>query len=329
MFLTSSPSPARLHARNPCDIIFSGLSYVIKGVENMLPKMIVIEGTNASGKSSLGVKLAARFGGEIISADSRQVFRRLDLGSGKITPEEMENVPHHLLDVRNPGEFFSMADFQRLAYEAIDDILSRNRLPFLVGGTGLYVDAVADGYEISDKAPDHSLRAHLETFETPELYEMLKQKLPDTDIDPRNRHRVMRALEQLEAGDVRPAGKNPRYELLKLGVTWPREILKQRIDERLERRLQEGMVEEVKALLDEGVSEEFMVKLGLEYKYLTWYLTGKIGYEQMKEELGNAIKKFAKRQMTWFRRDPRIRWLDMSADPVKEASELIQNFLNA
>ena len=138
----------------------------------------------------------------------------------------------------------------------IYDILSRNRLPFLVGGTGLYVDAVADGYEISDKAPDHSLRAHLETFETPELYEMLKQKLPDTDIDPRNRHRVMRALEKLEAGDVRPAGKNPRYELLKLGVTWPREILKQRIDERLERRLQEGMVEEVKALLDEGVSED-------------------------------------------------------------------------
>ena len=294
-----------------------------------LPKLIVIEGTNASGKSSLGVELAARFGGEIVSADSRQVFRRLDLGSGKITPDEMKGVPHHLLDVRDPGEFFSMADFQRLAYEAIDGILSRGRLPFLVGGTGLYVDAVADGYELSDKAPDHSLRAHLETFGTPELYEMLIQKLPDTDIDPRNRHRVMRALERLAADDYHPAGKSPRYTLLKLGVTWPREILKQRIDERLEKRLQEGMVDEVKALLEEGISEEFLVKLGLEYKYLTWYLTGRIGYDQMVEELGNAIKKFAKRQMTWFRRDPRIRWLDMSADPVKEASELIQNFLNA
>ena len=295
----------------------------------MLPKMIVIEGTNASGKSSLGVHLAARFGGEIISADSRQVFSRLDLGSGKITPEEMNGVPHHLLDVRKPGEFFSMADFQRLAYEAIDDILSRSKVPFLVGGTGLYVDAVADGYELSDKAPDHSLRAHLETFETPELYEMLKQKLPGTDIDPKNRHRVMRTLEKLEADDYRPAGKAPRYELLKLGVTWPREILKQRIDERLERRLQEGMVEEVKALLDEGVSEEFMVKLGLEYKYLTWYLTGKIGYEQMKEELAAAIKKFAKRQMTWFRRDPRIHWLDMANEPEKEAEKLIEAFLNS
>ena len=294
----------------------------------MLPKMIVIEGTNAAGKSSLGVQLAARFGGEIISADSRQVLRRLDLGSGKITPEEMNGVPHHLLDVRDPGEFFSMADFQRLSYEAIDDILSRGHVPFLVGGTGLYVDAVADGYELSDKAPDQALRAHLETFDTPELYEMLKQKLPDTDIDPKNRHRVMRALEKLEADDYRPAGKNPRYELLKLGVTWPREILKQRIDERLERRLQEGMVEEVKALLDEGVSETFMVKLGLEYKYLTWYLTGKICYEQMKEELAASIKKFAKRQMTWFRRDPRIHWLDMANDPASEAENLINEFLN-
>ncbi len=293
----------------------------------MLPKMIVIEGTNASGKSSLGVQLAARFGGEIISADSRQVFRRLDLGSGKITPEEMNGVPHHLLDVRDPGEFFSMADFQRLSYEAIDDILSRGRVPFLVGGTGLYVDAVADGYELSDKAPDQALRAHLETFDTPELYEMLKQKLPDTDIDPKNRHRVMRALEKLEADDYRPAGKSPRYELLKLGVTWPREILKQRIDERLEKRLQAGMINEVKAMLDDGVSEEFLVKLGLEYKYLTWYLTGKMDYEQMKDELGKAIKRFAKRQMTWFRRDPRIVWLDMSADPVAQASALITDFL--
>ena len=293
----------------------------------MKPKLIVIEGTNASGKSSLGISLAARFGGEIVSADSRQVYRRLDLGSGKVTPEEMNGVPHHLLDVRDPGEFFSMADFQRLAYEAIDGILARGAVPFLVGGTGLYVDAVADGYELSDISPDHDLRAHLETFDTPTLSEMLKEKLPDTEIDPRNRHRVMRALERLEADDYHPGKKKPRYELLKLGVTWPREILKKRIDERLERRLREGMVDEVRAMLDDGVSEEFLVKLGLEYKYLTWYLTGKIGYEQMVEELGNAIKKFAKRQMTWFRRDPRIIWLDMQKDPAAEAAGYIERFL--
>ncbi|MBR0513960.1 MAG: tRNA (adenosine(37)-N6)-dimethylallyltransferase MiaA [Clostridia bacterium] len=293
----------------------------------MLPKLIVIEGTNASGKSALGVKLAARFNGEIISADSRQVYERLDLGSGKITPEEMDGVPHHLLNVVRPGEFFSMADFQRLSYQAIDGILARGRIPFLVGGTGLYVDAVADGYNLSEKATDLSLRAELETYDTPALYEMLKEKIPDTDIDPRNRHRVMRMLEKLAVGDAQPTGKTPRYTLLKLGVTWPREILKQRIDERLEMRLKAGMVDEVKAMLDDSVSPEFLVKLGLEYKYLTWYLTGKIGYEQMVDELGNAIKRFAKRQMTWFRRDSRIIWLDMSADPVSQAEKLIREFL--
>ena len=293
----------------------------------MLPKLIVIEGTNASGKSALGVALASRFGGEIVSADSRQVFERLDLGSGKITPEEMHGVPHHLLNVRKPGEFFSMADFQRLSYEAIDGIIARGNVPFLVGGTGLYVDAVADGYVLSEKSTDLDLRAELETYDTPALYEMLKEKLPDTDVDPKNRHRVMRLLEKLAAGDVAPGTKSPRYSLLKFGVTWPREILKQRIDERLERRLQQGMVDEVKAMLDDGVSEEFLVKLGLEYKYLTWYLTGKIGYEQMVEDLAAAIKRFAKRQMTWFRRDPRIIWLDMNEDPVSRASAVISEFL--
>ena len=293
----------------------------------MLPKLIVIEGTNASGKSALGVELASRFGGEIVSADSRQVFERLDLGSGKITPEEMHGVPHHLLNVRKPGEFFSMADFQRLSYEAIDGIIARGNVPFLVGGTGLYVDAVADGYVLSEKSTDLDLRAELETYDTPALYEMLKEKLPDTDVDPKNRHRVMRLLEKLAAGDAAPGTKSPRYSLLKFGVTWPREILKQRIDERLERRLQQGMVDEVKAMLDDGVSEEFLVKLGLEYKYLTWYLTGKIGYEQMVDELASAIKRFAKRQMTWFRRDPRIIWLDMNEDPVSRASALISEFL--
>ena len=293
----------------------------------MKPKLIVIVGTNASGKSALGVALARAFDGEIVSADSRQVYARMDLGSGKIKAEEMGGVPHHLLDVRQPGEFFSMADFQALAYDAIDDILSRGRTPFLVGGTGLYVDAVAEGYVLSDKKPDPALRAELEGYDTPALYAMLREKQPETDIDPRNRHRVMRALEKLAAGDAGPAPRQPRYETLKLGVTWPRPQLKERIDERLARRLAQGMVEEVRGLLDEGVPETFLVKLGLEYKYLTWYLTGKMGYAQMTEELAAAIKRFAKRQMTWFRKDPAIHWLDMAGDPVGEAKNLIADFL--
>lgn len=295
----------------------------------MQGKLIVIEGTNASGKSGLGVELACRYGGEIISADSRQVFARLDLGSGKITPEEMKGVPHHLIDVCQPGDFFSMADFQRLAYAAIDDIIKRGKIPFLVGGTGLYVDAVADGYELSDCPPDLALRAHLETFDTPALYEMLKEKLPDTEIEPRNRNRVMRALERLAADDYHPGRRSPRYQVLRLGVTWEREILRQRIDQRLERRLQQGMVEEVKALLDEGVSPEFLMKLGLEYRYLTRYLRDEIGYGQMVEELSGAIKKFAKRQMTWFRRTRDIHWLNMAEEPLAQASALIDAFLQA
>lgn len=290
-------------------------------------KLIVIAGTNASGKSGLGVELAARYGGEVVSADSRQVFQGLDLGSGKITPEEMRGVPHHLIDVCQPGDFFSMADFQRLAYTAIDDILARGRLPFLVGGTGLYVDAVAQGYQLSDRAPDLALRAHLETFTTPELYQMLLEKLPGTEIDPRNRNRVMRALERLAADDYHPGQRQPRYEVLKLGVFWDRETLKQRIDQRLTRRLEQGMVDEVQRLLDAGVSREFLMKLGLEYRYLTRYLDGELTYDQMVLELGNAIKKFAKRQVTWFKKDPSIHWLDMRADPAAQASALIDAFL--
>ena len=295
--------------------------------DTVKPRLIVIEGTNASGKSDLGVRLAKKYGGEIVSADSRQVYARLNLGSGKVTAEEMDGVPHHLLDVCRPGEFFSMADYQKLAYEAIDRILDRGRQPFLVGGTGLYVSSVTEGYVLSDRKPDPALRARLETYATPELYRMLVERIPDTEIDPKNRHRVMRALEKLEAGDEGPAPRQKRYETLKFGVTWPREVLRRRIDERLERRLDQGMVEEVRALLDEGVSEEFLIKLGLEYKYLTWYLTGKMGYEQMKEELATAIKQLAKRQMTWFRRDPEIIWLDMTGDPEAQAKPYLEAFL--
>lgn len=295
-----------------------------------MPKLICIVGTNASGKSDLGVKLAKRYGGEIVSADSRQVFRKLDLGSGKITPEEMNGVPHHLLDICDPGEFFSMADFQRLAYEAIDGILSRSKPAFLVGGTGLYVDAVADGYVLSNKMPDLAYRAKLEEMSTEALYRMLMEQRPDCDVERRNRNRVMRLLEKLHDGDDIVPSKEPRYEVLRLGVTWPREILCQRIDERMTRRFAQGMLEEVQALLDEGVSPTFLLKLGLEYRIITQYLTGVIDSQQELETLlGTAIKQFAKRQMTWFRRNEDIHWLDMAADPVTEACGLIDTFLRS
>ncbi len=291
-------------------------------------KVIAIVGTNASGKSALGIELAKQFHGEIISADSRQVFRGLDLGSGKIKPEEMNGIPHHLIDIRNPGEFFSMADFQRLAYQEIDAIIQRKNLPMIVGGTGLYVDSVLDGYDLSDKEPDLVYRAELETYDTPKLYEMLIQLRPDVVVERNNRNRVMRMLERIHDGDEVVPGKSPRVNSIRIGVTWPREILAVRIQERLEKRMQEGMLEEVAGLLNSGVSPEFLIGLGLEYKYLTWYLTGVMpDKDEMLKSLAQAIRKFAKRQMTWFRRHGDVVWLDMEKDPFLQASQLIEQFL--
>ena len=292
------------------------------------PKVVAVVGTNASGKSALGVELAKKYGAEIISADSRQVFRGLDLGSGKITPEEMQGVPHHLIDVREPGEFFSMADFQRMSYAAIDDILARGRLPMIVGGTGLYVDSVLDGYLLSDTEPDLAYRAELEKLTTPELYDMLVALVPQVQVERNNRNRVMRMLERLHDGDDATPGKQARYDSLRLGVSWPRDVLARRIDERLTMRLDQGMIEEIQGLMDSGVSREFLLGLGLEYRFITQYLIGEIpDREDMLAQLAHAIKKFAKRQMTWFRRNPDVVWLDMSGDYMTQACEAVEAFL--
>lgn len=295
-----------------------------------LPKVVAVVGTNASGKSALGVKLARALDAEIISADSRQVFRGLDLGSGKITPQEMEGVPHHMIDVREPGEFFSMADFQRMAYAQIGEILGRGRLPMIVGGTGLYVDSVLDGYLLSDQEPDLAYRAKLEERSTPELYAMLLRLRPDAQVEKNNRNRVMRMLERLHDGDDATPGKQARYRSLRLGVSWPRDVLRERIDERIRLRLAQGMIEEVQGLLARGVSPSFLLGLGLEYRFITRYLTGEIpDKDDMLAQLAQAIRKFAKRQMTWFRRNPDIVWLDMQADPYRQALAAIQAFLEA
>ena len=292
------------------------------------PKVVAVVGTNASGKSALGVELAKRYGAEIISADSRQVFRGLDLGSGKITPEEMQGVRHHLIDVREPNEFFSMADFQRMSYAAIDGILARGRLPMIVGGTGLYVDSVLDGYLLSDREPDLAYRAELEKLTTPQLYDMLLTLVPDAQVDRNNRNRVMRMIERIHDGDDAVPGKEPRYRSLRLGVSWPREVLAQRIDERLKMRVEQGMIEEVQGLMDRGATKEFLLGLGLEYRFITQYLTGEIpDRDEMLARLAQAIKKFAKRQMTWFRRNPDIVWLDMQGDFLAQACEAVEAFL--
>ena len=295
-----------------------------------LPKLIVILGTTACGKSGLGVELALRFGGEIVSADSRQVYRGLDLGTGKITPEEMRGVPHHMLDVADPNEPYSVAQFQRGAYGAIDGILERGKRPFLVGGTGLYVRAVTEGFVFTGTAPDPALRSALEDKTAPELYALYRARTGKTlsGGEENNRHRLVRTLEKLSAGEGEAAPPCPRYECLLLGVSYPREVVCRRIDQRLRRRLEEGMVEEVAALRAKGASDAFLEGLGLEYRYILRYLTGTIPtLADLEDELGRAIKRFAKRQAMWFKRDRDVLWLDMEQNPAEQAARAIAEFL--
>ena len=299
-------------------------------MDNNKDKLVVILGTNASGKSGLGIELALKYGAEIVSADSRQVFRGLDLGSGKVTKEEMKGVPHYLLDVAEPGDFFSLKEYQELAYKAIDDIILRGRQPFLVGGTGLYVNSIADGYELSDAPVDAELRAKVEAMSLGELQALVEEKLksvPDT-LDMKNKRRLERAAEKILQGKPLNLESIKRYETLCLGVTWEREKLYKRIEERLDRRLDKGMIEEVEGLMERGVSDDFLYRLGLEYRYIMLYLRGRFkDREEFRAKLFMEIRHLAKEQMSWVRKRKDVHWLNMEADPMEEAGELIDTFL--
>ena len=295
----------------------------------MKNKLITVIGTTASGKSSLGIELADIYGGEIVSADSRQIYRKMDLGTGKITPEEAARVKHHLIDVLDAGEPFSMADFQTLAYEAIDGIIEKGKLPFLVGGTGLYSRSVVEGYNLSDVAPDEPLREELLKKSRGELIEILSSlgvsEIPD-EYSPR---RLIRMIEKRQGGDSDGAENSPRYEVLQLAMTYPREVLYRRILERLDARIADGMIEEIRSLYEGGVSGEFLERLGLEYRYTYRYITGQYpSFEDYRAELYKEICHFAKRQMTWFKKEKNVVWLDTSGDFLAEAKSYIDRFLN-
>lgn len=292
-------------------------------------KLVVIAGTNASGKSGLGIELAKKYGAEIVSADSRQVFEGLNLGSGKVTEKEMDGVRHYLLDVAKPNDFFSLSDYQRLAYEAIDDIFSRNVKPFLVGGTGLYVNSVVDGYKLNTSTPDDKIRKEVEAKPTEELIEIIREKNPMAleRLDLKNKRRLERAVEKILSGDFEENPSEKRYETLVIGVTWPRDVLYERIRIRLDKRLEEGMIEEVVKLRAEGATDEFLYKLGLEYRYILMYLRGEfVSFDAFYDKLFMEIRHLAKEQMTWFRKREDINWIDMTGNPLSEASGLIDEF---
>lgn len=294
-----------------------------------LNKLVSIVGTTASGKSSLGIELAEHYGAEIISADSRQVFCHLDLGTGKVTEEEMARVKHHLIDVVDLNGSFSMAEFQSMAYGVIDEISSRGVLPIMVGGTGLYTRSVVEGYNLADVPPDPALRGELEAKDDGEIDRMLRSYGRIVDDPAVSRRRRIRMLEKLIGGAEAEQESTPRYDVLQLGITFPRDVLNKRILERLDMRINDGMIDEVRHVMELGATPEFLERLGLEYRYTYRYISGQYpSYEAYHEELYREICRFAKRQMTWFRKEKNIIWLDSEGDMLSESIKLVDDFLN-
>lgn len=293
-----------------------------------LPKIVVIVGPTASGKSDLAVLLAKELNGEVVSADSRQVYRGMDIGSGKITKTEMRKVPHHLLDVASPNRVFSVAEYKQSGERAIKDILSREKLPIVCGGTGFYIQALVDGLVLPEVKADPMLRKKLSQMSASLLFTMLKKIDPKRakSIDAKNSVRLIRAIEiATSLGKVPQLMKESKYTPFFIGLNVPQVTLHERISLRLTKRMQRGMVSEVKNLIEGGVSAKRMEALGLEYRFIKRFLNKELSKAQMLQDLEVAIKQYAKRQYTWFRRDKRIHWIDYK-DRIK-ALTLARDFL--
>lgn len=275
------------------------------------PKILVIVGPTSIGKSDLAVHLAKKFNGEVVSADSRQVYKGLDIGTGKITPAEMCGIPHHLIDIVSPKKNFSVSEYQKIATDKINNILERGKLPIICGGTGFYIQAVVDGIDLPEIEADQKLRKRLEKMSLSELQKKLQSLDPKRlkKIDQKNKVRLIRAIEIAEKlGKVPQIKKNIKYKAIIIGLYADREILDQKIRERLKKRLRRGLVKEVYDLHKNGLSWKRLEELGLEYRYISLFLRGIISRSQMLLELENKNIQYARRQMTWFKKDKRINW---------------------
>lgn len=303
-------------------------------------KVVVILGPTASGKTSLGVYLANKFSGEIISADSRQVFRGMDIGTGKDLIE-YGNTPYHLIDIVSPNTKFHLLKYKKLAKKAIDEIYQRDNLPFVVGGTGFYLQALVDNMKLSSVGPDQNFRTEMEKLSVEEIFAKLKESKPDfaKKLNNSERHNQRRLIRYVEIArdnvddltvDDNIVQKNVDIEYLLLGLAWPRPVLIERIYKRLITRLeQENMIEEVQRLHDVNkVTWKRLDDFGLEYRYISRYLRKKITYDEMVEKLNIAIRQFSKKQMNWFRRwekqGAHINWVSDG----EEAQILVRDFLN-
>lgn len=300
------------------------------------PKLLVVLGPTASGKSALGIALAQRFNGEIVSADSRQVYCGLDIGTAKVTLEEQRLVTHHLLDVADPQEVYTVAQFQQAANAAIEDIIARGRRPLLVGGSPHYIQAVIDNLDIPQVPPQPELRATLAQRPLADLVAQLEELDPQgaASIDRSNPRRVIRALEVcITTGQAfsqqRRLGE-PHYETLLLGIHWPRAILYRRIDERVGERIQQGMIQEVRDLLAQGIDHTRLDALGLEYRFISRWLRGEFASEaEMVQRLKYAIHDFTRRQLTWYRREQRIVWIEGGENMIQEAEKIVAEFYSS
>ena len=293
-------------------------------------KIIVIVGPTASGKSDLAVWLAKKFNGEVISADSRQVYKGMDIGTGKITRKEMLGIPHYLLDVANPKRRFSVEKFQKLAKKYISNIVKKEKLPIVCGGTGFYIRSIIDDLKIPKVRPNIKLRKELEKKSTNELCDILKKldKRIFKNIDKKNRVRLIRAIEIAnELGSVPKLELKPakEYEVLEIGLLVDQDKLKDKIVVRLQKRLKQGMIQEVRNLRNSGLSWKKLFEFGLEYRFISLYLQQKISKDQMIDQLSKAIYQYAKRQMTWFKKDKRIVWI--KPEERGEAEKIVKSFL--
>ena len=300
-----------------------------------MQKMITILGPTASGKTPVAARLAETIGGEVISADSRQVYRRMDIGTGKDL-EDYGSVKYHLIDICEPGTKYNLFEYQQDFYDAYNNIIGRGKVPILCGGTGLYIEAVLKGYKLSPVPQNQELRESLEGKTLDELTEMLTALKAQngsnmhntTDVD--SCQRAIRAIE-IETYNLEhpvPLRELPSVESVIIGIQIDRELRREKITRRLKVRLDNGMIEEVRALLDEGIKADDLIYYGLEYKFVTEYLTGQLSYDEMFQRLEIAIHQFAKRQMTWFRgmerRGFKIHWIDASLPMEQKVEKILE-----
>lgn len=298
--------------------------------------LITILGPTASGKTSLATRLAMKLKGEIISADSRQVYRSMDIGTGKDLSDYVVDgvsIPYHLIDIVDPGYKYNLFEYQRDFLLAYNAIRQKGRQPILCGGTGLYIESILKGYKLVPVPENPSLRAELERYELPQLTEKLKtykQLHNTTDVDTKKRAIRAIEIEEYYLEHEAEIPEFPKINSLVIGVDIERELRREKISKRLRSRLDEGMVDEVKNILASGVSPDDLIYYGLEYKYLTNYVIGKMTYDDMVSELEIAIHQFAKRQMTWFRGMERrgftIHWIDATL-PMETKIQKILSFL--